>query len=111
MRRILPLLVLLTASAFAQVQPTAFGMHILHAVNGSTAWPTQIQFGAVRLWDSGTDWQILNPASGTYNWAPLDTWMSLAAQHDVDLLYTFGRAPSWVNGGKGETYPATNITD
>src|SRR6185369_11733990 len=91
-----------------EVPSTFFGMHILHAVNGSTPWPTD-QFGAIRLWDSGVDWHDINTAQGVYDWSAFDKWMSLAQQHGVEVTYTFGRVPSWANGGKGTTVPMTNM--
>jgi PKD repeat protein len=107
--RVFSALILITASAFAgEVTSTFFGMHILHAVNGSTAWPSD-QFGGVRLWDSGVDWHEINTAQGVYDWSAFDRWMTLAQQHNVDVVYTFGRVPNWANGGQGTTAPMTNM--
>src|SRR4051812_25166745 len=108
--RVLLVLSLLMAAAVAQIPSTFFGMHILHAVNGSTPWPTD-QFGALRLWDSGVDWHEIATARGTYNWTNFDKWMALAQQHNVDVTYTFGRVPSWANGGQGTAAPMTNMQD
>lgn len=51
----------------------------------------------IRLWDSGTAWEQLNPAKDTYNWAPLDNRISenLAQANPKDLIYCFGRTPAW----------------
>jgi polysaccharide biosynthesis protein PslG len=110
MIRVLFALMLLATTAAAQVPSTFFGMHILHAVNGSTAWPTD-KFGALRLWDSGVDWHEIATSRGVYNWTNFDKWMSLAQQHGVDVTYTFGRVPSWANGGQGTTVPMSNMQD
>src|SRR3954466_11740768 len=96
---------LIATTAFAgDVPSTFFGLHILHAVNGSTPWPTD-QFGGLRLWDSGVDWHEIETSRGVYNWSNFDKWMSLAQQHNVDVVYTFGRVPSWANGGQGTAAP------
>jgi hypothetical protein len=108
--QVLLVLTLLAIAAAAQVPSTFFGMHILHAVNGSTPWPSD-QFGAVRLWDGGVDWHEIETARGTYNWSNFDRWMTLAQQHNVDVTYCFGRVPSWANGGQGTTVPMTNMQD
>ena len=110
MIRVLFALMLLATTVAAQVPSTFFGMHILHAVNGSTKWPTD-QFGALRLWDSGVDWHEIATSRGVYSWANFDKWMSLAQQQNVDVTYTFGRVPSWANGGQGTTVPMTNMQD
>lgn len=102
-------LVLTTVSAFAgEIPSTFFGLHILHAVNGTTPWPSD-QFGTLRLWDSGVDWHEINTSQGTYNWTNFDKWMTLAQQHNLEVVYTFGRVPNWANGGKGTTIPPSNM--
>jgi hypothetical protein len=108
--RVLLVTALVVGSAAAQVPATFFGMHMLHAVNGSTPWPTD-QFGALRLWDSGVDWHEIATSRGNYNWSNFDMWMTLAQQHNVDVTYTFGRVPSWANGGQGTSVPMTNMQD
>ena len=108
--RVVLVLAFLAAAAVAQVPSTFFGLHILHAVNGSTAWPVA-QFGALRLWDSGVDWHEIATARGSYDWTNFDKWMTLAQQHSVEVTYTFGRVPSWANGGQGTTVPMTNMQD
>jgi hypothetical protein len=64
---------------------------------GSEPW-TEVNFGAVRLWDTETYWGKLNTASGVYDWTELDAWTSLAAANgNPDLLYTFGQLPTWAS--------------
>src|SRR3954468_13702371 len=102
-------LALTTVSAFAgEIPSTFFGMHILHAVNGTTPWPAD-QFGTLRLWDSGVDWHEINTSQGVYNWTNFDRWMTLAQQHNVEVVYTFGRVPDWANGNQGTTIPPANL--
>src|SRR5581483_6043357 len=66
--------------------------------SGTTDYPT-VPFGGLRLWDTGTTWLDLETSSNHFNWAPLDTWLGQATNHDV--LYTFGKVPLWLstNGG------------
>ena len=102
-------LLLTTVSAFAgEIPSTFFGLHILHAVNGSTPWPSD-QFGTLRLWDSGVDWHEINTSQGVYNWTNFDKWLTLAQQHNVEVVYTFGRVPNWANGNQGTTIPPSNM--
>lgn len=107
--RLFLVLALTTVSASAgEISSTFFGLHILHAVNGSTPWPSD-QFGTLRLWDSGVDWHEINTSQGVYNWTAFDRWMTLAQQHNVEVVYTFGRVPSWANGNNGTAAPMTNM--
>ena len=107
--RVLLVVALTTVSAFAgEIPSTFFGLHILHAVNGTTPWPSD-QFGTLRLWDSGVDWHEINTSQGVYDWTNFDRWMTLAQQHNVEVVYTFGRVPSWANGGQGTMVPMTNM--
>ena len=95
-------------AAAGEIPSTFFGMHILHVVNGNTPWPSD-QFGTVRLWDSQVDWHEINTAPGVYNWTNFDRWMTLAQQHNVEVVYTFGRVPNWANGNQGTTIPPANL--
>lgn len=70
-----------------------FGMNVDHLLTG-TPWPS-MPFGAIRLWDAGTKWADLNPASTTFNWTPLDQQINMAQANGVDVLYTFGGTPPW----------------
>jgi polysaccharide biosynthesis protein PslG len=55
---------------------------------------TTSQPGTTRLWDSGTDWAILETGANTYKWTNLDTWLDLVAAHQPSaVMYTFGHLP------------------
>lgn len=58
---------------------------------------TTSQPGAVRLWNSGTNWPDLQSASGSYTWSNLDNWLDLIAQHEpMTVMYTFGNTPCFI---------------
>lgn len=65
--------------------------------NGEYTWPaTQAQPGVLRLWDSSTEWNVLNPNSGSYSWNDLDKWLdAIAANQPRAVIYTFGWVPFW----------------
>ena len=81
-------------------------------------WPT-VPLGTVRLWDTKTAWNDLEPSSGTYNWQTLDMYLTLAQQHNVDVLYVFGHTAAWASSGSNSgcsqfpqsCLPPTNIQD
>ena len=81
-------------------------------------WPS-VSFGSMRLWDTYTTWNDLNPSAGNFNWPALDRWLDAAQQHGVDVIYTFGATPTWASSnptGKcdynpGACYPPANMQD
>jgi hypothetical protein len=64
------------------------------SVQGLTPWPV-VAFSTLRLWDTGTLWGAMNPSKGTYSWTYIDSYLSMAQTHNVNLLYTFGGVPLW----------------
>ncbi len=72
---------------------------VLHpeVLNARVPWPT-IPFGGMRLWAAETQWAVLNPAQGVYDWTQLDSWFAIAAANKkTDLIYTFGVVPQWAS--------------
>jgi hypothetical protein len=70
-------------------------------VGKTTDWPT-VSFGGLRLWDTGTGWAEINAnstdfANNTFDWANLDSFVSAAQQHGVDVLYNLARTPTWAS--------------
>jgi hypothetical protein len=58
---------------------------------------TTSQPGTVRLWNSGTNWAMLETAAGKYDWSNLDAWLDLIAKHQpTAVIYTFGYVPCWI---------------
>ena len=85
-----------TTAAVATVPASFFGMHYSSAQY--QPWPG-VQFSTLRTWDQypGVSWADLNPSSGVYNWANLDTVVNAAVAHGVDIIYTFGYVPPWAS--------------
>jgi hypothetical protein len=75
--------------------------------------------GSIRLWDTSTTWNDLEPSKGVYKWSNLDGYLALAQAHDVDVLYTFGGTANWAaispgtncGYGPGSCFPPSNIQD
>jgi len=65
---------------------------------GTEPWPVD-SFSGARLWDSGTvSWAEINAEGpGQYDWRELNIWMNHAEQNNIDLLYCFGRTPTWAS--------------
>ena len=55
-----------------------------------------VRMGAVRLWDSGVAWAILQPTPDAINWAPLDAAVDNALAAGIpEIQYAFGHTPLW----------------
>ncbi len=88
------ILIVLTASCVLgqSVPPRYFGMHLVK----SQPWPV-VAFGSLRLWDTDTRWQQMNPASGAYDFSTLDAYLALARSHAVqDVVLVLGGTPNWI---------------
>ena len=105
---------------------TYFGMHI-HSLAPGTPWPDavvpSVQFGGLRLWDSGVGWSQINTAASVYDFTHMDSWLSEAKTNNVDVLYDLGRTPMWASsmpndstcnystlgGGNGQCWPPSDL--
>jgi hypothetical protein len=63
---------------------------------GASHVPT-VPFGGLRLWDTTAVWPLLNTASGVYDFTELDAWLAEAKGAGVDVIFTFGRTPTWAS--------------
>jgi hypothetical protein len=84
----------------AAVSSRYFGMHITNAVDG-TPWPV-VPFGTWRLWDAYVTWKDLEPSKGIWNFAKLDALVSLAAQHNVEIILPLALTPQWASARPNE---------
>jgi hypothetical protein len=102
----------------ASVPPHLFSMSVQSGIFKDTPWPS-MPVGGIRLWDTFTNWSLLEPSRGTYDWPALDRWLDKAKAHGVDVLYTFGGTPTWASSnptGKcdynpGACYAPANMQD
>jgi Glycosyl hydrolases family 39 len=60
-----------------------------------------VPFGGIRAWDTNTSWAQIEASQGNYNWTMLDQWLSAAASHGKDVMYTFGFVPTWASSDPG----------
>ncbi len=99
------------------VDPAYFGMHI-HRAASNTAWPP-VPFEEWRLWDAGVAWPQLEPERGKWDFARLDAYVTIAAEHHVEILLTLGLTPGWASSrpdeasayGKGNAAAPLNLND
>ena len=76
------------------IPATLFGMHFRL---DKIAWP-QIPFGSLRLWDTETDWQKMNPAAGVYDFSSLDAYLVAAHANGLkDVVLTLSGTPRFIS--------------
>lgn len=84
------------------VAHTLFGV----TVNTATGELPTFDVGALRLWDSGTQWSRLEPKRDTYDWRTLDAHIDAAQRAGKPVLYTLGGTPGWAApNGPRAPYP------
>jgi hypothetical protein len=99
------------------VDANFFGMHI-HRAGAGTEWPP-VSFGAWRLWDAHISWPEVEPEPGKWDFALLDRYVEIAAQHHVEILLPLGLTPAWASRrpnepsaySKGNASPPRRIAD
>ena len=84
----------------AAVSSRYFGMHITAAADG-TPWPV-VPFGTWRLWDAYVTWKDIEPSKATWNFTKLDALVSLAAQHNVEIILPLALTPQWASARPNE---------
>jgi polysaccharide biosynthesis protein PslG len=88
------------------VVPTFFGL--VTNKQGAGDFP-QVPFGAMRLWDTGTQWKDLEPSSGVFNWGYLDKWVAEAKANNKEVLLTLAGVPTWAGGGSTFASPPSDV--
>ncbi len=70
--------------------------------NSNSGQMPSFQVGSVRLWNTRTRWQNLEPARGKYDWTTLDRLVAGARGAGFPVILTFGGTPLWAspNGPK-----------
>jgi polysaccharide biosynthesis protein PslG len=85
---------------------TFMGMH-----TGSPAnWPS-VPFGSLRMWDTGTQWPLINTAQGQYDWSNLDAFVATAQQNSVDMLFDLARTPTWASSNPNDSSCSYDINN
>ncbi|WP_410655996.1 helix-turn-helix domain-containing protein [Amycolatopsis sp. lyj-112] len=72
-----------------------FGM----TVNSATGLMPTFGVGSVRLWDSRTRWQNIEPERGRFEWSTLDGLVEGAGKAGFPVLFVFGGTPGWASPG------------
>lgn len=76
-------------------------------------WPSDQQFGVLRLWDTVTRWEDIEPTKGNWDWTRMDLFVSPARRANQEVLYTLGMTPLWAAArrAEGHTSEPANLAD
>lgn len=85
-----------------RVGPSFFGIH-----DGSFQAYGRVEFGAVRLWDTGTTWRQIETSPGHYSWTRLDSLVSAAQEHGIRVMLVLGMTPAFYADSR--TVPPTDL--
>lgn len=86
------------------IDDTAFGMHVPQIANGVTG--SAVNYGTLRLWDSGVAWGQVEQKKGKYWWNGLDAAIGNANAQGKKIMYVLGSTPKWAaSNTKQGTYP------
>jgi hypothetical protein len=79
----------------SEAQPAFFGL----TVNDFANVKPLVTFGTTRSWDAyqGLDWAEANPASGQFDFAALNKFITINQARGAEMIYTFGRTPQWAS--------------
>jgi hypothetical protein len=67
-----------------------FGLH-----DGSRQAYGHLAFGSLRLWDAGVSWRDVETSPGHYSWGRLDSLVSAAQAHHVQVTLVLAMTPSF----------------
>ena len=77
------------ATQSIRVPRTFFGLH-----DGSGQAYRHLNYGALRLWDAGVTWSQIETQPGVFNWSRLDSLVSAAQAHHVEVTLVLGMTPA-----------------
>lgn len=85
-------------SAPRAIEPEFVGV----TTNSNTGQMPAFEVGTVRLWNSRTRWQNLEPKRGQFNWETIERLVTGAEGDDLPVVFVFGGTPDWAspNGAK-----------
>lgn len=72
-----------------------FGMHNHHPTYPGEL--VSVPIGTIRLWDTGVNWPDLEPSRGVWQWSLLDQIISIAQQHQWQVILPLAFSPQWAS--------------
>jgi hypothetical protein len=79
-----------------------FGMNYPEVADVGGSWPNA-PIGFVRLWDTRTSWQFVQPTPDSWDFSVLDTAVANASAHGAEISLVLGQSPTWASSRATET--------
>ncbi len=74
-----------------------FGLHVHRAAEKNpTPWP-EVPVPTWRVWDAHVKWVDLEPSKGQWHFETLDKYISIAEQHNTEILLPLATTPQWAS--------------
>jgi hypothetical protein len=86
-----------------RVPRSFFGIH-----DGSQQAYGRLPFGSLRLWDAQVTWREIETSPGIYDWSRLDSLVSAAQAHHVQVTLVLAMTPSFY--ADAGTLPPSDLT-
>ena len=93
----------------APIPATYLGMDI-NKWGTYTVWPSELNFGLLRLWNTGTTWADLEPQSGVWDWTRLDYYVQTAVKNHEAIMLTLGQTPQWASSAPDDAQDGANAS-
>ncbi len=91
------------AQADGPLPEQAFGMHVPQIANGADP---SVNYGSIRLWDSGITWGQVQQKKNLFWWNGFDAAIANANEQGANVMYVLGSTPTWAASNKKQgTYP------
>jgi len=93
------------------IAPTYFA--IVPHVLSDPLWTQVASFGSARLWDTGTEWNNVQPSNGAaFDWTHLDAWMSaLQANGIAHVLFPLSGTARWASSDPDNLHALCDYAD
>jgi hypothetical protein len=89
------------AAAGDPINKVQFGMHV---PNISLGVEPGVNYGAIRLWDSGVAWGQVQQGKNKYWWNGFDASIANANSQGAEVLYVLGSTPKWAASNKKQGF-------
>lgn len=102
----------------ARAVPVHRDLFAIHQLHSTTTWPA-VPVTQLRLWDTQTTWNVLEPSRGRWDFTRLDATVALARKNGSGLLMVLGQTPQWASSkptarspyGKGACAAPRSLAD
>ncbi len=93
--------------------PSTFMGMTVNKWGSYSIWPSAEQFGLLRMWDTTTRWEDLEPTKGAWDWSRMDLYVGTARRANEEILYTLGMTPLWAAARRadGDRSEPGNLAD